>query len=351
MNDLQYCERSRVAKKIMEEMFQVQAGETVAITSDSGSIREVVEALAAAAHAVGGKPLVMQFPKARDNAQAGMIDWPAEALTAALCKVDVWIDAQSSWMLYSDIFETAMAENKKLRYLIIADTDTTSLDRVFGQVDVQLLGILLHKVKDLLEKSRIIRVTTEGGTDVSFETDPNHLLDLDYGEYSVPKFGTAPGYVNVVPKFNTMEGKIVFDRILPLELSGEDHVEFEMKKGKIINFIGGKKAQLMKEYVSGFDDENMYKISHMMIGLNPGVRKISGAIIEDERVWGGVDFGFGHTSVIDAPPDGQPAKSHFDGVMEKASIMLDGVSIVEKGSVCHPALKPVADQLIGQKKQ
>ena len=346
MYDLQICERTRVAKKIMEEMFQVKEGETISITADSGSRRDVVESLALAAHAAGGIPLVMQFPKARDNGQAGILDWPAKALTAALSESDVWIDAQKRWMLYSDIFEDAMKRNKNLRYLIIADSSAESLARVFGKVDVPMLGRLLRKTKELLESTHKIHVKTSRGTDVSFETEPLHLIDLDYGDYSKPKFGTAPGYVNVVPKFGSMEGNIVFDRILPLELSSNDHVEFRMERGRIVEFIGNRQSDIMKGYVERFNDENMFKISHMMIGLCPGVRELSGDIVEDERVWGGVDFGFGHTSPIDAPPNGQIAKSHFDGVMEKATIYFDGMEIVKDGSVVQSDLKPIADEIL-----
>jgi len=88
-----------------------------------------------------------------------------------------------------------------------------------------------------------------------------------------------------------------------------------------------------------------------MFGLNPGVRKLTGNIVEDERIWGGVDFGFGHTSAMDMPPNGQEAKSHFDGIVEKASIFLDDVPIVKNGEVCHNDLKPLATKLIDKFKK
>ncbi len=106
-----HCEMARISKKLIEDMFQVQPGETVAITADSGSNNEVVDALARAAYAVGGKPLILWSPRAKEDGQAGIKDQPAEALTAALCKVDVWIEANSKIILYSDIWETALRGN------------------------------------------------------------------------------------------------------------------------------------------------------------------------------------------------------------------------------------------------
>ena len=119
-----------------------------------------------------------------------------------------------------------------------------------------------------------------------------------------------------------------------------------MKDGKIVEVNGGSEAEKFKNYLASFNDENMYKISHNMLGFNPNVRKLSGEIVEDERIWGGVDFGFGHTSPMDMPPNGQPAKSHFDGVVEKTSIYLDSTQIVNNGEVCHPDLILMAKNLI-----
>ncbi len=85
-----------------------------------------------------------------------------------------------------------------------------------------------------------------------------------------------------------------------------------------------------------------------MIGLNPGIRELSGEAVEDERVWGGVDFGFGHTSPMDAPPKGQPAESHFDGIVTNVSIWIDNNQLVDKGNLCHPELESIAEALIKQ---
>lgn len=335
--------RDKVSKILMEDMFQVKAGETVAITIDLTSDRTIVDALAAATLAAGALPLIMVVPKAEKESQAGMQYWPSEALTAALCKADVWIEANSMVILYSDIWETAMRENKKLRYLIIADSTIESLDRVFTGFNIQALKMLLSSVKEFVMTSKTIRITSENGTDVTYDIDLNYMFDIDDGDYSQPKFGTAPGFVNIVPKLASMNGNIVFD-ILQNSIK-DSQIEFIMKDGSIEDVKGGVGADEFKNYLASFDDENMYKVSHNMLGFNPGVRELTGELVEDERIWGGVDFGFGHTSAMDMPPFGQEAKSHFDGVVANTSIYLDDVQITNKGVVCHIELKELADKL------
>lgn len=334
----------KVAKRLIE-MFKIKENEVVAITEDNNSEPGLVDALFTEVVNAGGKPLVLKFKQARDNGQAGAIDWPAEALTAALSNVDVWIETNYAFLLYSDIWEKAMNVNKKLRFLTITQSSTASLERVFCDYEVADMSTLLYGLKDMASTAKKVIITSNNGTNVSFEIEPKFPLDLDDGDFSKPKFMTAPGYLNIVPKSGTMNGTIVFDMIMHADLSDNSTVEFTMKDGKISDFKGNK-GHLLKDYVEKFNEENMFKISHMMVGANPGVRELSYEIVEDERVWGGVDFGFGHTSPIDMPPLGQQATSHFDGVVEKVDFYFDDIQVIEKGVFSHIKIKNAAEKLL-----
>jgi len=342
-------ELALVAKKMMEDLFNVKKGETVVLTADTGTDMDIVEGFAKAAYAAGAKPMVIRVAQPRGEGQEAMPDLPSKAMTGALLGADVWIEFNSKFILYSDIWETTLKENKNLRYLIVYDATIDQLSQIVNKVDVNLMGNLLGKINVMLKKASTIRVTSERGTDFTFELDPKHNIDLDDGNYHTAKengFGTLPGYINICPKFDTMEGSIIFDELMEVGMLTDTHCEFKMKKGKIVDFIGGEKAQVMKVFVEGFEDENMFKISHMMISLNPGVRKLTGSVVIDERIYGGIDLGFGHTSPIDVPPLGQLAKSHFDGMLEKTSIWIDDIQITETGMVIHPELAPLADALL-----
>ena len=334
----------KVAKRLIK-MFQIKKNEVVAITEDTNSEPGLVDALFAEVVNAGGKPLVLKFKQARDNGQAGFIDWPAKALTAALSTVDVWIETNYAFLLYSNIWETAMATNKKLRFLTITQSSTESLERIFCNYEVADMSTLLYGLKEMASTAKKVKIKATNGTNVSFDLEPNFPLDLDDGDFSKPKFMTAPGYLNIVPKTGTMHGTIVFDMIMHADLSDNSTVKFTMKDGKIIDFRGSK-GHLLKNYVDKFNEENMFKISHMMIGANPGVRELSYEIVEDERIWGGVDFGFGHTSPIDMPPLGQKATSHFDGVVEKVDLYFDDIQVIEKGVFSHHKIKGAAKKLL-----
>lgn len=334
-----------VARRIIQEMFAAKAGETVALTEDDGTDPLTTQAFYQAAAEVEAKPLIMKFRQAKNNGEAGMPDWPAEAMEAALKHADIWIENNEAFTLYSSMWERVMEANDGLRYNVLAGSSIDSLERVFCHYDIDRMGRVIDKIVALAAKAKTVRVTSESGTDVSYDMDPNNVIDADSGDFSQKKFGTAPGYVNLVPKTGTMEGRIVFDMIMHADLSKGGKVEFTMKDGKIVGY-GGEHGHLLRDYVEGFDEENMRKISHMMIGLCTGVRELSWEIVEDERIWGGVDFGFGHTSPMDMPPHGQPASSHFDGISTKATVWLDDLKIMENGVIVHPDIKEDAEQLL-----
>ena len=60
--------------------------------------------------------------------------------------------------------------------------------------------------------------------------------------------------------------------------------------------------------------------------------------MEDERVWGATEWGIGYVSHIDAPPCGQDAVSHSDGIFLNRSVWQDGVQIMDEGRIVLPEL-------------
>lgn len=338
-------ELQKAADKLINEIFAVKKGETVVITADTMSDEGLVDAVAASVYSVGGFPMVITIATPGGVGKAADPDIPVEALTGALLGADVWVEFNHQWMLYSTPFEIAMEKNPKLRYMCLVDFSQELLIRTVGNVETPQLQIFMAAFAQRHIDAKEMRVTTPAGTDVSFELDPNHLVCNDCGNATVPGMHMLTGQLNIVPRFGTINGKIVFDGTItpPFGKVPSQPVVLTVENSKIVKFEGGPEAAEYEKYLKSFDDEGMFKMAHIAYGFNPGA-KLTGNVVEDERVWGCTEWGIGYVSPIDAPPVGQDAKSHTDGICLNSTVWLDGKLIMEEGVVVDAelaALSPV----------
>lgn len=332
-------ELQKAADKLVNEIFGVKKGETVIITADTMSDMGLVNAVAASAYATGATPMTIVMPTPGGVGKAADPDLPLEALTGALLSTDVWIEFNHQWLLYSTPFEIAMEKNPKLRYMCLVDFSKELLIRTVGNVETPQLQIFMTSFAKRHEQAKKMHVTTPAGTDVSFELDSNHRVCNDCGNATKPGMHMLTGQINVVPKFGTINGKIVFDGTItpPFGKVPSQPVVLTIKDSKIVEFEGGPEAAEYEKFLKSFNDEGMLKMAHIAYGFNPGA-KLTGNVVEDERVWGCTEWGIGYVSPIDAPPVGQDAKSHTDGICLNSTVWLDDKLIMNEGQIVDEEL-------------
>lgn len=334
-----FYDLQKAADELIRNIMGVQPGETVAITADTASTMSVVNAVASSAHALGALPMVITIPTPRGVGKAADPDLPIEPLTAALLKADVWIELNKQWILYSTPFERVEAQHKSIRYINLVEYNEDMFVRTIGQVDTAALKPFMKAVAGKTRSAKTMRCANAAGTDVSFELDSTHLTSCDCGEANVPGIHMVPGQINVVPKFGSINGTIVFDGTISPTLGHMVNapVKLTIKDSVIVDITGGSDADTLKHWLESFDDPGMFKLAHIAYGFNPGA-KLTGNVVEDERVWGVTEWGIGYVSPYDAPPAGQDAKSHCDGICLNSSVWLDGVQIMDEGRMVDPEL-------------
>lgn len=335
-------ELQKSANLLINEIFGVKKGETVVITADTQACMEVVDVLAASAYAAGGIPMVCITPTQEGFGQDADCELPVDALSGALIGTDVWIELNFRGLLYSTPFVRAEAENKKLRYMCIQGYDSDLMIRTIGALDIEPLRAFMKKVAELTKNAKTMRVTNPAGTDVNFVIEPKHLVSCDCGEAFVPGVHMMIGQINVVPRFGSVNGTIVFDGTLtpPYGRQVTEPVKLTVKDSVIVKIEGGRDAVEFEKWLKSFDDEGMFKLAHIAYGFNPGAM-LTGNIVEDERVWGSTEWGIGYVSPYDAPPVGQAAKSHCDGICLDSSVWLDDRQILDEGKVIDEELNAI----------
>ena len=111
-----------------------------------------------------------------------------------------------------------------------------------------------------------------------------------------------------------------------------------MNADMMVRCIGRLDYPTLGEFMAKITDlTNMMKMAHICYGFNPGA-KLTGDIVEDERVWGCVEWGIGHMRSA-------PAPSHSDGICLNASVWLDGEQVLDRGRSVHPELAELAKRL------
>ena len=327
-------------------MFKLKKGETCVITADTESDGRVVDAIARAVFSCEAKPLVITVAAPLGVGKAADKMLPVEALTACLKAADAWIELNKQWLLYSTPYDIAIKENRKLRHICLAGMNVDMMVRCIGRVNYPVLSAFLDKIFEMTKAAKQWRFTTPGGEDIGFKnsTNPNRVYGIDNGYADTPGSHMMSGQIGWTPEWDTINGTIVFDgSIYPPCGLLHDPVFLDIEKGRVRKISGGNQAQEFEKWLKSFNDPRMFVLAHVCWGFNPGA-KLTGEIVEDERVWGVTEWGLGNIGRCLIEPDGIPAASHTDGISLNTSAWLDGEQILDSGIV-------VKEDLLGYVKE
>ena len=338
-------ELGKAAKILCEDLFKLKRGETFVITANTESDTRVVDATARAAFACDAKPMVIYTASPLVRGKVGEAMLPFESLTAALLKADAWVGFNGKSMLYTTICDIAMKENKMLRFLSLTGMNVDMMVRNIGRVDFPNLEKFMKLVTQKILSAKHTRITTSAGTDVDFNSEPGRKVKMHLGYADTLGTHMLAGQISVWPNFESINGTIVFDGSLVPPIIGilKEPVRLTIKKGEVVKIEGGKEAAEYEKWLKSFNHPQMLKLAHVCYGFNPGAR-LTGDILEDERVWGGTEWGLGNVGAI-LVPGGISGPSHTDGICLNSSVWLDGVQITDKGQILDPELKKLAEKL------
>lgn len=338
MVDWYEFELVKAANILVNELFKIKKGETMVITADTESDERVVNATAQAAFAAGAKPMVIWLASPLGVGKAADPMFPTESLVGALNGADAWVEYNNQWIFYSNVYDRVMSENKKLRYNCLVGMNVDMMVRTIGRVDYPALKEFLDKLTSIVKTAENFRITTPVGMDVTFKLGKERRVGYSLGYADTPGAHMMSGQVYWGMDSTTLNGKLIFDGSVnpPLGLIKEP-IEMTIKNGDIVEFGPGNDAVAYESWLRSFNDPNMLKIAHICPGANPGA-KLTGDVVEDERVWGSVEFGIGNMAW-------RPAASHSDGICLNVSIWADDIQILDKGKYIHPELTELAKKL------
>ena len=328
-------ELAAAARKLVGEAMPVEPGEQVVITADTSSDERVVRATAQAAYALGATPTVIWY----ETLPNPCLD-PPPPVARALTSADVWIEFAVAYILYSNAQREAVAAG--CRYFCLSGMDVGMMVRTIGKVNYPLLEEMAGALYELSHQAQEVHITSPAGTDLVVHPDPQappSFTQMDAGEgggYSQMLAGQS--WFQELP--DTFHGTLIFDGTLwpPAELGLlRNPVSLTIDKGRIERIEGGAEAKTFQRWLDGFQDPSMYLVDHSCYGFNPGVTRLTGRILEDERLFGCMQFGIGRTRF--------GAPSHTDGIVTSPSVWADQVQLEDEGVYVHPRLVELCQQM------
>jgi leucyl aminopeptidase (aminopeptidase T) len=322
---------------LLKDLLKVEEGEVVAITCDTESDMAWAAELEAAAGAIGAKSILVRNRAPPHVGRAADPFLPLENLIGAVSDSDVWVELNGKWLLYSSVYEETMKRGRT-RYMCLVGMDGKMAVRCLANVDVKFVLGFQKALQKITKGARRMRYTTPAGTDVAFENDPGRPV-LTEGDVSGPGDYMFLGQVDWAPLERTIDGTIVFDgSVNPPDGLGllSEPIRLDVREGVVVRVRGGRPAKVYDRWLSELGDENMYRLAHLCYGCNPGAR-LTGKVLEDERVWGVLEWGLGNQSQIFGAL-GTRAVSHSDGITLRPTLEADGELVIRNGRFCHPDL-------------
>jgi leucyl aminopeptidase (aminopeptidase T) len=254
---------------------------------------------------------------------------PNQMVAAAMANADVIFGITKFSLFHSQARRDAVARGA--RFVNMVDYKVSMLEVGGLYADFEKQGEVCTYLGEAMV-GETITITTKRGTNFTSsikdrKTVPQYARSLKSGaSSSPPDIECAIGAIE-----GTANGVVYVDGSIPHPDLGliTDEIKLEISGSKIVSITGGHQAEVLSRILHNFNDEKVYWVGEIGIGLNPQC-ELNGNMLEDEGCAGTAHFGFGSNTgfygTIDCP-------YHLDMVFKSPSVTIDGRCILDEGKV------------------
>jgi leucyl aminopeptidase (aminopeptidase T) len=176
-----------------------------------------------------------------------------------------------------------------------------------------------EEVAARLTAATTCRVTSPAGTNVVLTLDGRTGISDDGDLGATGAFGNLPAGEGFISPIETMgEGTIVFDGSIGGYGLLEEPLRVTLSGGRIVDAVGAAAPWLLSRLDAG--GEHGRSLAELGIGTNPAAR-LSGNILEDEKVKGTAHIAFGTSVAIGGV---NVSTVHIDGMVLRPTVTFDG---------------------------
>jgi leucyl aminopeptidase (aminopeptidase T) len=309
---------ANVGAELLKTCMGLKQGESLLVVTDLPT-REIGEALFEGGLASGANAMLMMIqPTGRNGAE------PPGAVAAAMKQADVVVCPTKFSLTHTQArLEAAKAGAR------IATMPGITRDMFFkGAVSADYAAVadLSRRVTDLLSNAKEARVVKDGKElTMSLEGRQGVASTGLYTERG--QSGNLPtGEAYIAPIEGTASGETIFDGSIAGIGPLTKPVKVRLEEGLLVDADGPDGKRLLEMLGDAPEARNLGELG---VGTNDKAR-ITGVILEDEKVYGTVHLAFGDNSTFGGATR---AGVHIDGIILRPDFYLDGKLIVSGGKL------------------
>ncbi len=305
------------AKVAIETCLNVKKGESVLVLTDD-SKEAVAQALYQASLDVGAETILAKIPNFDKEGQE-----PPVPVARLMKDSDVIIITTEKTM--SHTMARRRATKSGARVATMPGITVQMMDEGGMTADFKEIRRSIFRVARKLRRTKKIRIISEIGTDLTMSIQGRSWITEDSGIcHRRGEFTNLPaGELFISPVEGTADGTLLVDGSFIDTILNP--VKVSIKDGYAVRITGAH--EVVRELNKG--GKYGRNIAKFGIGLNPKA-KIIGRFLEDSKVMGTVNIGFGDNSMF-----GGSVKCpvHLIGVIKNPTVTVDNVLIMKDGEL------------------
>ncbi|MHA2393223.1 MAG: aminopeptidase [Promethearchaeota archaeon] len=321
---MEWTRMMRGARTLLDDLVAVKSGETVLIITDTHLLK-IGQVLSAAAFERDAEPILIVIkPRERDGEE------PPAPVAEAMKKADVVFSPVSKSITHTRAVKEAAECGARI--LVMSAFNERLMISGGIEADFRAQKPICEKLARLFQESDKMKLTTPAGTELTMSSKGRRGNAMHC-------IVDTPGWFSTVPTIEantsiiegSANGVIVVDASVPYLGIGilSEPMRIKVENGFITEIEGGHQARILEEDLKLKKDPNVYNIAELGVGLNP-MSKLTGIMLDDEGVLGTCHIGIGTSLALGGK---LKAAVHYDLVLWKPTIELDGKTVIEEGKL------------------
>ena len=312
------------ARKLVDHVMAVKAGEKALIVTDSGRSPRITEALA---HAIAGTGARLAIVEMAPHAMGG-VDPPAH-VTAAVQASDVVFFQTTSATFHTDTMRNALAGGTRTLEMWGFEEEMMAAGPL--GVDYAEMERVTAALAGRMTKGRRGRFTTPEGTDFSFSMEGRPGLGLlQLARHPGEHCACPGGEAAVCPVMGSAEGVMANPFSIEHRALGfvAEPMRIEVRGGRAHSVTGSPAGERFWSYIAeaGEDARNVAEFS---IGTNNACRKRS-TVREAKKAVGTCHVAFGDSQSLGGEVN---APFHVDMIYDNPTVWIDGEMVMRDGKI------------------